>query len=182
MNPTPPADAPEQKKRIPLLWIAATLSVGLILAAIYLGARIVTAQRASKPMERTSITAPPSVVVTPPPVPKAIPEPVVPVAEPEPLTPAAVLPLANTGTAKDPVPIITPHAGERYIQVGALNENATRVFIQHLRSENLEPQVAPGPKPELLRVLIGPFENLDALNERKAQLEGEGIQTFVRRY
>jgi cell division septation protein DedD len=33
-----------------------------------------------------------------------------------------------------------------------------------------------------MRVLIGPFDNRDALNEKKAQLEAERIDTFVRRY
>src|SRR5580698_4938021 len=33
----------EHKKRIPLIWIPATLSIGLLIAAIYLGGRIVSA-------------------------------------------------------------------------------------------------------------------------------------------
>ncbi len=33
-----------------------------------------------------------------------------------------------------------------------------------------------------MRVLIGPFDNPDALNEKKAQLQTEGIDTFVREY
>ncbi len=78
--------------------------------------------------------------------------------------------------------MIAPQKGERYIQVGALNEEATRRFIQRLRNEKMEPHVAPGPTPELMRVLIGPFDNRDALNEKKAQIETEGIKTFVRQY
>ena len=85
-------------------------------------------------------------------------------------------------TPDDGIPMITPHAGQRYIQVGALDQEATRRFVQHLRSENLDPHVAEGPKPQLMRVLIGPFDNRDALNEKKAQLETEGIDTFVREY
>ncbi len=96
--------------------------------------------------------------------------------------PPPVTEKTSANAEKDTVSLITPQPGERYIQVGALNENATRIFVQHLRSENFAPQVAAGPKPELLRVLIGPFDNLEALNERKAQLESEGLETFVRRY
>src|SRR5271155_5483852 len=107
MIPTPPTDATEQKKRIPLLWIAATLSVGLLIAAVYLGARIVTARRGSKPMERTSITAPP-VVAAPPIAPPVAAEPVVPAVEPQESTPTPVSEPATTSWAKDPVPIITP--------------------------------------------------------------------------
>ena len=80
------------------------------------------------------------------------------------------------------IPTITPHRGELYIQVGALNAEATRRLLARLRGEKLDPHVAPGPRPELLRVLIGPFDDRDALNERKAQLEAEGVDTFVRQY
>jgi cell division septation protein DedD len=66
--------------------------------------------------------------------------------------------------------------------VGALNPKATQRLLARLRGEKLDPHVAPGPRPELLRVLIGPFDNRDALNERKAQLEAEGVDTFVRQY
>ena len=78
--------------------------------------------------------------------------------------------------------MITPQTGERYIQVGALNPEATRRFVKRLRNENLEPHVAPGPKPELLRVLIGPFNDRDALTEEQNQLQAQGIDTFVRKY
>jgi cell division septation protein DedD len=80
------------------------------------------------------------------------------------------------------LPVITPETGGLYIQVGALNQEATRRFVQHLRDEKLEPHVAPGPRPEIMRVLIGPFDNRDALKERMAQFETEGIATFARRY
>ena len=87
-------------------------------------------------------------------------------------------------TPDDEIPIITPKAGERYIQVGALDleMTATRRFVARLRNEKLEPHVAPGPKPELMRVLIGPFDNPDALSAKQAQLQAEGIDTFVRQY
>jgi len=87
-------------------------------------------------------------------------------------------------TPNDEIPSITPKAGERYIQVGALDleMTATRRFVDRLRNEILEPHVAPGPKPDLMRVLIGPFDNPDALRTRQAQLQAEGIDTFVRQY
>jgi cell division septation protein DedD len=183
MIPTPQPDSPANNKRVPLVWIAATLSIGLLIAAVYLGARIVAARRSSKPIEQVTISSPHSVIAQPaatlvvaePAVPKVVTQ----QAEVKP-PPATKSPSANAENG--PVSIITPQPGERYIQVGALNENATRIFVQHLRSENFAPQVAAGPKPELLRVLIGPFDNLEALNERKAKLESEGLETFVRRY
>jgi cell division septation protein DedD len=86
--------------------------------------------------------------------------------------------------SNDTLPMITPQSGQRYIQVGALDlsSDATHRFVRRLRGEKLDPHVAPGPRPGLTRVLIGPFDNIDALNEKKAQLETEGIDTFVRKY
>jgi cell division septation protein DedD len=172
-SPEAAAGTEEHKKRIPLIWIPATLSVGLLIAAVYLGGRIVKGSADAKPpVARAAAPAPP-----PPPLVQvtALPDPPSPAQKlgPEPLT--AVTP-------DDGVPMIAPQKGERYIQVGALNEEATRRFIQRLRNEKMEPHVAPGPTPELMRVLIGPFDNRDALNEKKAQIETEGIKTFVRQY
>ena len=78
--------------------------------------------------------------------------------------------------------MITPKAGERYIQVGALDLEATRRYLGKLRQSKLEPHVAPGPKPELLRVLIGPFADHDSLVATKNDLESAGIDNFVRKY
>jgi cell division septation protein DedD len=163
----------EDKKRIPVAWIAATLGIGLLIAAIYLGGRILTANRSSPPASArlaTAASVKPAASAQPPdalPPPPAVPEPA---AEPA------------TASADDSIPMITPREGELYIQVGALDPDATRRFVQRLRSEKRDPHVAVGPAPELMRVLIGPFDNPDALNEQKAQLQSEGIDTFVRQY
>jgi len=184
--PLPPevaTNTEEHKKRIPLVWIPATLSIGLVIAAIYLGARIVTSHPHAKPA---------AVQMAPPiPVKSLVPE----VKEAVPLPQAEVIiesPAPRRGfvgpvppllmAPDNGLPVITPETGRLYIQVGALNQEATRRFVQRLRNEKLEPHVAPGPRPEIMRVLIGPFDNRDALKERMAQLEIEGIATFARRY
>jgi len=193
------------KKRIPLLWIAATLAVGLFIAAIYLGNRIIAAHRSSQqaaapgqPPKTGTIPVQTSPDSIPPPPPAANSGPVAastvqldPVhantaelgpAEPDAAEPG---PLENDPSKNGPddaIPMIAPHSGERYIQIGALDAAATRRFIRHLRDQNLDPHVAPGPTPELMRVLIGPFDDTAALNERKAQLESQGMDTFVRQY
>jgi cell division septation protein DedD len=159
----------DHKKRIPYVWIPATLGIGLLIAGVYLGGRIVKAHPQAKP-QIVHLTLPenikgPAATVELPPTPDIV--------RPEPLT--AVSPA-------DGIPLIAPQTGERYIQVGALNQEATRRFVERLRKEELDPHVAQGPTPELMRVLIGPFTDRDALTERKAQLEAEGIATFVRRY
>jgi hypothetical protein len=237
----PEAAAEEHKKRIPLVWIPATLSVGLLIAAIYLGGRIVTAHSHKQAAANTSNgahqparvqprLAQPRVVVEAPiiapslgvpssgaqsqgaqlqgPPPQATltahaemqaearaPKPAPTVVGPQPSfvgpQPSLIVPHASfigpqlTAAATMPaetVPMINPRTGERYIQVGALNLEATRRFVQHLRSQNLQPHVAPGPTPEVLRVLIGPFDNTDALTEQKTRLQTQGIDTFVRKY
>lgn len=173
---TPPETGGEDKKRISLIWIPVTLGIGLLIAAIYLGARIVTARRSAQAAVRTTNTVPPH------PAQAAVAPPVVIAASAELKQEIKVGRSTRTVTGAVPVPMITPHGGERYIQVGAFNLSATRRFVQDLRSNKLEPLVAPGPTPEIMRVLIGPFDNLAALNERKAQLQAEGLDTFVREY
>jgi cell division septation protein DedD len=191
----PEGSAEELKKRIPMVWIPATLVVGLLIAAIYLGGRIAKARPNVKPeVVQLAKQAPVAPAVS------AAPASVEPVAGSEPAPPTEPAKTSSTiespatptksasaepltvVTADDGIPMITPQTGQRYIQVGALNHEATRRFVQHLRSEKLDPHVAEGPTPDLMRVLIGPFDDRDALNERKAQLETEGIDTFVREY
>jgi cell division septation protein DedD len=174
----------EHKKQIPLVWIPATLGVGLLIAAIYLGGRIVTGHTPAKPAA-VQVAAPIAVQplvksevsevkqsATPPPEQKLVAEPLKPLKA-EPLT---------VVTPDDGIPMITPQAGELFIQVGALDQEATRHFIQRLRREGLEPHVATGPTPQLMRVLIGPFDNRDILDKEKAQLDAERVDNFVRRY
>ena len=200
-TPDGAVNADEHKRRIPLVWIPATLGVGLLIAVVYLGGRIVRARPSTSP-EVTHVAASASVAPTipPPPPPRSVDTPAEPEVQPavhknappaaaaEEAKPAAAAPkLAGAEpltlvAPDDGVPMITPKPGENYIQVGALDHEATRRFVQHLRDENLDPHVAMGPKPELMRVLIGPFDNREALNEKKAQLEAEGMDTFVRQY
>ena len=183
---SPANDAPdpeEHKKRIPLVWIPATLGVGLLIAALYLRGRIVLTHPPSKPaiiQQAAPVPAPPRPA---PALPVVTPVATMTKPEPPPPAPEFVGPqLPSIATGDYGIPTITPRRGELYIQVGALNPEATLRQLARLRSEKLEPHVAPGPRPELLRVLIGPFDNREALNERKAQLEAEGVDTFVRQY
>jgi cell division septation protein DedD len=187
--PIPPevAATPEEpQKRIPLVWIPVTLGVGLLIAAIYLGGRIVTGHTAPKPAV-VQVTAP---IAAQPLAKSEVSEVNQAAAPPAEQKPVAVEPLVEplkaepltVVTPDDGIPMIAPQSGELFIQVGALDQEATRHFIQRLRSQGLEPHVAPGPKPELMRVLIGPFDNREALNEKKAQFDAERIDNFVRRY
>jgi SPOR domain len=193
------AAAPSEpgKQRIPLVWIPATLCVGLLIAAVYLGGRILTAHSNTQ----ASVKAP--TVQTPPPVqtpsaPVQAAAPVVTVPDSPRTAPVAAPPVAavkansqsepaaakvvSDQQASEQVPMIAPKAGERYIQVGALDLERTRHYLARLHQANLEPHVAPGPTPELLRVLIGPFPDHDSLASTQSQLVSAGIQNFVRQY
>jgi cell division septation protein DedD len=169
---------------MPLVWIPATLCVGLLIAAVYLGGRILTANsHASSSPVQTSVPvqtrepaqAKPAAAQAAPAIPADIPSPPVQASSP----PTAEAPKLVAG---EHVPMIDPQAGERYIQVAALNLEATRRYVGQLREAKLAPHVAPGPKPELLRVLIGPFADQDSLTQKKRELELAGIDSFVRRY
>jgi cell division septation protein DedD len=187
--PSESSPAPEKSKpRMPMVWIPATLCVGLLIAAVYLGGRIVTAHpHTSAPLKTAEVLEPrelakPAVPVTPEvaqarPDSKPDPKP-----EPKREVPRPMkAPTAKLVTGEE-VPMIEPKAGERYIQVGALDLEATRRYLGHLRQESLLPHVAAGPKPELLRVLIGPFSDREALTSAKQWLDGAGIENFVRKY
>ncbi len=184
MTPNAAANGEPNKKRIPLISIPATLSIGLLIAAVYLGGRIVTAHRSETPVAPAAAAVSRPVSSDAPRVepvqqPAPAPEPAV-VAEVKPIVGPS--PTAAVANSDDAIPMITPQNGERYIQVGALDNDATRRYVQRLRNEKFEPHVAPGPKPELLRILLGPFDNPGALDATKAQLQTEGIDSFVRKY
>ena len=216
-NQTQATKTDETKKKIPLASIPATISIGLLIALLYLGGRIITAQRPAKTAV-VKVSAPvPAAQAAPPPVaakpadmkpadvkpvdvkpvdvksvevqPVAAVQPAASQAPPAAATKqASATPVVNTGSdssdGNDALPMITPQAGEHYIQVGALDMSAeaTRRFVQRLRGDKLDPHVAPGPTPALMRVLIGPFDNRDVLNEKKAQLDAEGLDSFIRKY
>jgi SPOR domain len=206
------ANSESQKKPIPMVSIPAIISIGLVIATVYLVSRIVTGHRPIAAVKHAAIATtvkPPSAAApvapavqasadipvskaaavikteTKPAKPLVLPE-KQPEKQPEkrPEKQPAKQPaeVSKAVAAEDAIPMITPKTGERFIQIGALDEEATRRFVKKLRNEKIEPHVAPASKPELLRILIGPFENRDALNAEKAQLELEGMETFVRQY
>lgn len=184
MTTTPPqVDETEEtgKKPIPPVWIAATLCVGLLIAAIYLGGRIVSARQPST-VTKTAVPQTQTFPLPPPPVVQPVITETVKTEvklKPELLT--SVTKISVTKSA-DTIPLINPNAGELYLQLGAMNVEATHRFLQDLRSKNLEPHVAAGPTPGIMRVLIGPFDNRAALDERMAQLKTQGLNPFARRY
>jgi len=81
-----------------------------------------------------------------------------------------------------PLTLITPRAGEIYLQLAALVPHTVLRYLDELHAQDLEPCVAPGPTPELLRVLVGPFPDKESLAKAKAKLDAEKMAWIVRAY
>jgi cell division septation protein DedD len=171
--------AEARKKPMPLVWIPATICVGLLIAAVYLGGRILTAHSHAPAAVQTEPAAP--VLAKSQPKMQAPPEPE---SEAQPKAEAAPQPKAEAPAlvSDQQMPMIAPQAGQRYIQVAALNLEAAQRYVGRLRQAKLEPHVAPGPRPELVRVLIGPFADQDSLTRAKSELDSARIDHFVRKY
>jgi cell division septation protein DedD len=174
LAPEPEPQPIDWKKRIASLFIPAILGLGLVMAFAYLGVRIVAGKSQSvTPVIATQVpakqTAPP-----PPPAadPVSQPDPPIKVAPPP---PPAASPAAN-------FTVITPQPGERYLQVAAVSPHMVLVYIDKLQEVNLTAVVAPGPTPDLLRILVGPFPDRDSMDQTKAQLITSGRSPIVRVY
>jgi cell division septation protein DedD len=55
-------------------------------------------------------------------------------------------------------------------------------YVDTLRKVNLDAVVAPGPTPDLLRILVGPFSDQNSMDQAKAQLEAAGKSPIIRSY
>ena len=55
-------------------------------------------------------------------------------------------------------------------------------YVDNLRIANMDAVIAPGPTPELLRVLVGPFADRDSMERAKAQLQASGRSPIIRIY
>jgi cell division septation protein DedD len=152
-------------KRIVSLWIPAILGLGLLTAFAYVGVRIAAGKPQVQPVSSPASPAPAKIEVLvnvpPAPAPKPAPKPNV---------------IATNFT------VITPQPGERYLQVAAVSPHMVLTYVDNLRIANLDAVIAPGPTPDLLRVLVGPFADRDSMDKAKAQLELAGRSPIVRNY
>ena|SRR5579864_832191 len=173
------AHAAEKRRRMIYLAIPGSIGLGLLLAILYVGVRVVSARRHAHPaapvkqaaMVVPTVNAPPA--SPPPPVEKPIEKRVEKVEKVEKKTKPA-------GSA--PLVLITPRTGETYLQLAALSPQATLKYLDELRQDNLEPCVAPGPSPGLLRVVVGPFPDSASLARAKEHLNTSKLEWIVRSY
>jgi cell division septation protein DedD len=166
LAPDAPVTSADCRKRIASVWIPAILGLGLLMAFAYLGVRIVVgkSQVESKTtpakIETPVITAPVNVPTqaAPKPTPK----------------PANLDAKAFT--------LVIPQPGERYLQVAAVSPHMVLTYVDTLRRVSLDAVVAPGPTPDLLRILVGPFSDQSSMDQAKAQLEAAGKSPIIRSY
>ena len=173
-----PAPAEVNKKnRIASVWIPAILGIGLLTAFAYLGVRIVAAKSSAPPAASQVEAKVPAAAAAATPA----------AAQPttsQPQKPAPPMTVSKTAS-KPALPdftVITPQAGERYLQVAAVSPHMVLTYVDTLRKTNLEPVVAPGPTPDLMRILVGPFNDTDSLDKAKAQLVTAGKSPIIRSY
>ncbi len=75
-----------------------------------------------------------------------------------------------------------PAPGKSYIQMAAVEKGVAAVFAEGLRAHDLTAFVAPGPSPNIFRVLIGPVSDPQAYKAAKLEIDKIGLSTFMRQY
>jgi len=75
-----------------------------------------------------------------------------------------------------------PAPGQTFLQVAAVKKPEADLMVEVLAKKGFPARVAPVPGEALFRVLVGPFADSSALAKTRAELEGAGFKSFVRRY
>lgn len=89
-------------------------------------------------------------------------------------------------TAAPPAPVaanpIVPEAGATYLQVTALRRSDADSLVKTLREQNLPALLADSSKPDLFRVLVGPYHATADVADAKTKLKALGFaNTFVQK-
>jgi cell division septation protein DedD len=164
-TPAAGTETPGAKQRQQVIRaFAGTMAFGLVLASLYVGTRIVSS--------RKQVSAP---------------RPVVKVATPAPARPIATTVAPAVGKPQEPAAkparrTVTPHPGEKYVQVAAFGPKALDSYLRQLESKGLHPLVAPGPADGIHRILIGPYTNPETLEQTRRTLQVVGMDSIVRSY
>ena len=196
--------AKDSVKRVRIA-IPVTLVVGLVVAAGYVGSRIIGSRpQQATPVAKIVASAPSSAPIKDPaPAPVAPPSAAPMASAPakttrpesskvqddeiadekpaEPVKPRPAVQAANSdGNSADD--LISPRHGDRYLQIAAIPATAAAKFLASLERRNLQASVAPGPHDGLVRVVIGPFSDRDSVAALKAQIQANWPDCFVRLY
>ena len=170
-TPAASTESPGAKQRQQVMRaFAGTMALGLVLATLYVGARIVTSRKS------VNSTRPVAKVATPA------------VQAPEAARPVtATVPQSKPGKQPDSstLPVhrnVTPRPGEKYVQVAAFGPKALESYLRALESKGLHPLVAPGPADGIHRILIGPYTNQETLEQTRRTLQVVGMDSIVSSY
>jgi cell division septation protein DedD len=160
-----PADsATKQAKRV-FIGLAATITIGLVIAGWYVGGRIFAVDKVhaaaaiAKPISSTVEATPVAEPVT--------------IPHETPKTSDAATAAWNT---------VDPQPGELYLQLATMGPNSTNEYLKALDSQGIHPRIAPGPSDNLHRIVLGPYPDKAALEKQQQELEASGIQFMARRY
>jgi cell division septation protein DedD len=129
-----------------------------------------TPQDSEPPRETvaTDTTAPTSTASDPAPPPAAVATPTVPAVA------------VQTKTAQDTP--AAPEAGATYLQVTALRRSDADNLVKTLREQSFPVLLAESSKPDLFRVLVGPYHQTADVAEAKARLKALGFaNAFVQK-
>lgn len=102
-------------------------------------------------------------------------------AAPAVTTPAEPQPAPQTRPAASEAPIV-PVAGATYLQVTALRRSDADSLVKTLREQSFPALLAESSKPDLFRVLVGPYHQTADVADAKARLKSLGFaNAFVQK-
>lgn len=170
------------KQLISLFFVVVAL-LGVFFALGYMMGRPSGKQAAASPETTpaaTAVTAAPQTQAPEPPRETAQTE-----AQPAPNQPETQAPSPSSTTTTQPahdVPAAVPEAGATYLQVTALRRDDADKLVKTLREQNLPALVADSSKPDLFRVLVGPYHQTADVADAKTRLKALGFaNAFVQK-
>jgi cell division septation protein DedD len=158
--------------------------LGICFAAGYTVGRNTGAYGDNASKKTAAVEPPPATSSTPPPVESgAQPSPVETLPEQTPSTKAAVekravqkveKPAEDAGAAR-----VESAPGHTYLQVSAVKRPAAETIVNTLKARGFPALLGESSKPELFRVLVGPYSETDALAKAKSDLKALGFDAVV---
>ncbi len=81
-----------------------------------------------------------------------------------------------------PLTVVEPKPGQTFLQVSAINRPEAELLVEVLQKKGFRAILAPGPKENIFRVLVGPEKDDAELAKVRTQLEQSGFKPIPRRY
>ena len=72
-----------------------------------------------------------------------------------------------------------PSTEQKYLQVSAVRRPDAENMVKVLREHGFPARLGESSKPELLRVLVGPFKTTTDLGRTKADLKAKGFESII---